>query len=66
MYNVMWNLKTGRRDERFALQKLFLIVYKASGKESTCNVGDLGREDLLEKGKPTHSSILGLPLWLSW
>ena len=25
----------------------------------------LGREDLLEKGKVTHSSILGLPLWLS-
>ena len=26
----------------------------------------LGREDLLEKGYATHSSILGLPLWLSW
>ena len=27
----------------------------------------LGWEDLnLEKGKATHSSILGLPLWLSW
>ena len=26
----------------------------------------LGREDPLEKGKATHSSILGLPLWLSW
>ena len=25
-----------------------------------------GREDPLEKGKATHSSILGLPLWLSW
>ena len=25
----------------------------------------LGREDLLEKGKATHSSILGLPWWLS-
>ena len=24
-----------------------------------------GREDLLEKGKATHSSILGLPWWLS-
>ena len=22
--------------------------------------------DLLEKGSPTHSSILGFPLWLSW
>ena len=25
----------------------------------------LGQEDPLEKGKTTHSSILGLPLWLS-
>ena len=24
-----------------------------------------GQEDLLEKGKATHPSILGLPLWLS-
>ena len=27
-------------------------------KESSCNVGDLGWEDPLEKGKATHSSIL--------
>ena len=26
----------------------------------------LSQEDPLEKGKPTHSGILGLPLWLSW
>ena len=26
----------------------------------------LGQENMLEKGSPTHSSILGLPLWLSW
>ena len=26
----------------------------------------LGREDPLEKGQATHSSVLGLPLWLSW
>ena len=26
----------------------------------------LGREDPLEKEQATHSSILGLPLWLSW
>ena len=26
----------------------------------------LGREDPLEKGKATHSSTVGLPLWLSW
>ena len=29
-------------------------------------VQSLGREDPLEKGKATYSSILGLPLWLSW
>ena len=26
----------------------------------------LGWDDPLEKGKATHSSILGLPWWLSW
>ena len=26
----------------------------------------MGQEDPLEKEKATHSSILGLPLWLSW
>ena len=26
----------------------------------------LGWEDPLEKGKATHSSILGFPWWLSW
>ena len=26
----------------------------------------LGWEDTLEKGQATHSSILGIPLWLSW
>ena len=26
----------------------------------------LGQDDLLEKGQATHSSSLGLPLWLSW
>ena len=29
-------------------------------------VKSLGWEDPLEKGKATHSSILGLPWWLSW
>ena len=26
----------------------------------------LGQEDTLEKGQATHSSVLGVPLWLSW
>ena len=29
-------------------------------------VQNLDREDLLEKRYATHSSILGLPMWLSW
>ena len=28
------------------------------GKEYTCNAGDLGKEDPLEEGMATHSSIL--------
>jgi len=30
----------------------------SDSKESTCNVGDLGWEDSLEKEMATHSSIL--------
>jgi len=30
----------------------------SAGKESASNMGDLGWEDSLEKGKVTHSSIL--------
>ena len=30
----------------------------SAGKESACNVGDLGWEDPLEKGTVTHSSVL--------
>ena len=26
----------------------------------------LGREDLLETGQATHSSLLGFPWWVSW
>ena len=34
----------------------------SAGKESTCNVGDLGWEDPLEKGMATHSRVLA---WIS-
>ena len=33
----------------------------SDGKESACNVGDLGWEDPLEKGTTTHSS--GILAW---
>ena len=29
-------------------------------------VQSLGWKDPLEKGQATYSSVLGLPLWLSW
>ena len=41
----------------FLRHSLFLICGSA-GKESTCNVRDLGWEDPLEKGLATHSSIV--------
>ena len=34
----------------------------SDGKESTCNAGDLGREDPLEKEMATHSSTLALKI----
>ena len=54
------------------------LLCGSAGKESTCNMGDLGLilgwEDPLEKETTPHSSIMawripwtvGLPLWLSW
>ena len=41
------------------------IVNKLPAMQETW-VRSLGREDPLEKGKATHSNILGLLLWLSW
>ena len=42
----------------------------SAGKESACNAGDpgsiLGSGRSPGEGIATHSSILGLPLWLSW
>ena len=48
-----------------AMQELLLLLLLS--RFSRANAGDLGciPEDPLEKGKATHSSILGLPLWLS-
>ena len=44
---------------------LVQLVKNLSAMQETL-VQFLGREDPLEKGQATHSSILGLPLWLSW
>ena len=44
--------------------------HSSVGNESACNAGNPGlipgSGSSLEKGYATHSSILGLPLWLSW
>ena len=44
---------------RSAGEGIFLgIPCALTGKESNCNVGDLGWKDTMEKEKATHSSIL--------
>ena len=50
---------------------IYIYIYTgfpcgSAGKESSCNVGDLGWEDLLQKGKATHSSILILAWRIPW
>ena len=41
------------------------LVKNPPAKQETL-VRFLGQEDPLEKREATHSSILGLPWWLSW
>ena len=53
---------------RISLPSLFLIaqlVKNLLAMQET-PVRFLGQEDPLEKGSATHSSVLGLLLWLSW
>ena len=47
-------------------KKLVAQLVKNPPKMQETLVWFLGQEDPLEKGQATHSSILGLPLWLSW
>ena len=52
------------------LQKVAASHSSSAGKERACDVETpvrfLGREDPLEKGQATHSSIFGLLWWLRW
>ena len=52
----------------YFLDKLYLIAQLVKNLPAVQEtlVQFLGREDPLEKEWATHSSILGLPLWLSW
>ena len=57
-----WVGKVCWRRDRLLTPVFLGFPYGSSGKESTCNPGDLGRsldwEDPLEMRKATHSSIL--------
>ena len=58
-----WVRKICWRRDRLPTPVLLGFPCGSAGKESTCNIGDLGSlllgwEDPLEKGKATHSSIL--------
>jgi len=57
-----WVRKIRWRRDRLPTLVFLGFPCGSAGKESTCNVGDLGSipglEDPLEKGKATHSSIL--------
>ena len=66
-----WGRKESDRTERLFTNTTYvasLIAQLAKNLPAIqeTSVPFLGREDPLEKGQATHSSILGLPLWFSW
>ena len=52
--------------KEFTIQSLIAQLVKNPHAMQVTPVWFLGQEDPLEKGLATHSSILGLLLWLSW
>ena len=58
--------KNYRRKIKYSWASLIAQLVKNLPAMQKTLVQFLGQEDPLEKGKATHSSILGLPLWLSW
>ena len=58
-------LKKKKKERNIRASLIAQLVKNLPAMQETW-VQSLGWEDLLEKGKATHSSILGLPLWLSW
>ena len=61
--NFFFNYKALRNVKEASL--IAQLVKNPSAIQET-PVRFLGWEDPLEEGMATHSSILGLPLWLSW
>ena len=58
---AMWETWVGKlpwRRDRIPTPVLTGFPGGSDGKESACNVGDLGWDDPLEEGMATHSSIL--------
>ena len=49
----------------FIIHQVAQLVKNPSAMQETL-FQSLGQEDPLEEGIATHSSILGLPWWLSW
>ena len=78
IFVVVVLLSQGRKlksTEKFLLQASVLKAEtlldfpdSSAGKESTCNAEDPGSIPGWgrQPGEGTHSSVLGLPLWLSW
>ena len=56
--STLWHLESDRGSFSEANYMRFGLPGGSDGKESACNVGDLGWEDPLEEGMATHSSIL--------
>ena len=57
--------ETDRQTDRERASLIAQLVKNPPAMQET-PVQFLGSADPLEKGKATHSSILGLLLWLSW
>ena len=60
---MLFNSAKYHRREKYTL--IAQLVKNPPAMQETL-VQFLGWEYPLEKGQDTHSSILGLPLWLSW
>ena len=62
-----WVRKIRRRRDRLLTLVFLGFAGDSAGKESACNVGDLGWEDPLEKEKTTYSNILAWRIpWSPW
>ena len=55
---ISWVGKIPWRRDRLPTPVFLGFPGGSDGKESTCNVGDLGWEDPLKEGMATHSSLL--------